>query len=119
MLNYEQLLRLSYPVHLLTFWRIFCPVPLFHHMRLLIFGESHPLCDYFMLLVYLIVKSISTNQNMKSCSAVVRILELRVLIEMDSSKITGVPSVINFSNIPGQNSLIFKITGACTRETRS
>ena len=47
----------NYAVCSLTVWRIFCPVGLFHHVRLLIFGESPPLCDYFMLFVYLIVKS--------------------------------------------------------------
>ena len=57
MFNYEQLLQLNYPVYSLTFWRIFCPVRLFHHVRLLILGESPPLCDYFILFVYLILKS--------------------------------------------------------------
>ena len=60
MFNYEQLLRLFYPVRSLTFLGIFCPVRLFHHVRLLIFGESPP---RFMLFIYL-----STSiWNFKSC----------------------------------------------------
>ena len=51
-----------YPVRSLTFWRIFCPVQLFHHVRLLIFGEFPPQCD-FMLFVYLIVKSTPKIQS--------------------------------------------------------
>ena len=53
MFHYEQLLQLFYPVRLENF----CPLRLFHHVRLLIFGESPPLFDYFMLFVYLIFKS--------------------------------------------------------------
>ena len=42
---------------LLTFWSLFWPVRLFHHVRLLIFGESLALCDYFILFAYSLPKS--------------------------------------------------------------
>ena len=54
--------------------RIFGPVPLFHYVRLLIFEESPPLCDYFMLFVYLIVKItlLLTHKKMvQNCRSVV------------------------------------------------
>ena len=66
MFNYEQLLQLNYPVYSSTFWRIFCSVWLFHHVRLLILEESSPLCNYFILFIYLILKSIweKTKSNL-------------------------------------------------------
>ena len=49
--------NLRFILNSLDFWRILSPVRLFHHVRLLIFGDSPTLCDYFMLFVYLILKS--------------------------------------------------------------
>ena len=49
--------NLHFILNSLDFWRILSPVRLFHHVRLLIFGDSPTLCDYFMLFVYLILKS--------------------------------------------------------------
>ena len=49
--------NLRFILNSLDFWRILSPVRLFHHVRLLIFGDSPTLCDYFTLFVYLILKS--------------------------------------------------------------
>ena len=52
----KQIYRLSV---LFTFRSFFWPVRLFHHVRLLFFGESLALCDYFILFVYSVLKSMN------------------------------------------------------------